>query len=395
MIKRLILVSVCMLILAACGDNDDDSPQLVAPEQRTSAPTDIPADTVLTTNSSPLTITEQTRLGNGAIWDLVWPNSGLVMSGPVGAWRYTGDQPESIDGWRGYVVIGKTYAITSQEGSLQIWDSATGARLFDLPFGEQWRGYATFNADESRFALVAYDAPLSDMEALPPGQIQVWDTTTGTMLTSYDLPEPRFLGLTFLPDGTLIAAGSVDNRLEWSQPGGEPPQPHSHDFTIKVWNLDSGERISTLTGLEGPADGVVFSPDGSRIAASGSEFYAYGPSVQVWDTATGEPIYTLDSRSDGPSAPFVFSPDGRTFATSHTQRSDDMTEVIEEIWLWDLDSGEHSATLSDPDHLTSLWGHQITDLMFNADGSQFAILTLKWRCDDLGCATRRDHRPDQ
>ena len=58
--------------------------------------------------------------------------------------------------------------------------------------------------------------------------------------------------LSFSPDGTRIASASWDK-------------------SIKLWDVQTGEELSTLNGHTGSVRDVSFSPDGTRIASvSGS-----------------------------------------------------------------------------------------------------------------------------
>ena len=87
--------------------------------------------------------------------------------------------------------------------------------------------------------------------------------------------------------------------------------------TIGIWIYDaeSGEELSLLTGHRGYVNCVAFSPDGTTLASGG-----HRPEVWLWDVATG----TLKTKlATGlfygygePIKSVAFSPDGTTVAAS-------------------------------------------------------------------------------
>ncbi len=53
----------------------------------------------------------------------------------------------------------------------------------------------------------------------------------------------------------------------------------SADKTIKIWNINTGQCVSTLT-VDSIVWSVAFAPDGSKIAA------AYSDKIQIFDAQT-------------------------------------------------------------------------------------------------------------
>uniref|UniRef100_A0A8B9GJN3 Transducin beta like 1 X-linked n=1 Tax=Astyanax mexicanus TaxID=7994 RepID=A0A8B9GJN3_ASTMX len=89
------------------------------------------------------------------------------------------------------------------------------------------------------------------------------------------------------PSGTLLASCSDDMTLKVRLPYFTDYKVHqitsaSFDSTVRLWDVDRGVCIHTLTRHQEPVYSVAFSPDG-KFLASGS----FDKCVHIWSTASG------------------------------------------------------------------------------------------------------------
>jgi WD40 repeat protein len=136
------------------------------------------------------------------------------------------------------------------------------------------------------------------------GVVKLWDAQAGHPLwTLLAISNAPIRGLVFSPDGSRIAVGAAD-KLAWV-----------------IGKDDSGAKRK-LEGHHGSVMTVAFSPDGKRVATG-----SFDNTVIVWDAETGLPI-SKPMRHRGPFWYAVaFSKDGRTVVTG----CDDATSRI-----WDI-----------------------------------------------------------
>ena len=66
----------------------------------------------------------------------------------------------------------------------------------------------------------------------------------------------------------------------------------SNDNTIKLWNVETGQEISTLTGHNSRVNSVSFSPDGKTLATG-----SWDNTIKLWNVETGWGLNALMRRS--------------------------------------------------------------------------------------------------
>ena len=230
--------------------------------------------------------------------------------------------------------------LASGGGSINLWDVNTGEHKHTFP------GIG----DGHLVRSIAF-SPDGQTLASGGGSINLWDVNTGEHKHTFPGIGDGHLvrSITFSPDGRILASGSkLLSEVEFIP-------------TIRLWDVNTGTHIATLSGHETDILSVAFSPDG-RTLASGSIKEQIHPSgayregvdpypLRLWDVATGKPKKTFALNYSVPSV--VFSPDGQTLAST----------VGRSIYLWDPVSGQHKY---------SIFRHIPGDVAFSPDGRTLA-----------------------
>ena len=143
-------------------------------------------------------------------------------------------------------------------------------------------------------------------------KIELWDTTTSKILFTLK-GNISLLALEFSPDGTRLASAGMNN---------------DEIVPLQLWNIDSKESI-LLDKHTGWVNALAFSSDGKILASGGSD-----NTVQLWNIATGEPITTFIGHTSSINA-LTFSPDNRTLASGSTDGT---------IRFWNTKTGDSLPT---------------------------------------------------
>jgi WD40 repeat protein/tRNA A-37 threonylcarbamoyl transferase component Bud32 len=212
--------------------------------------------------------------------------------------------------------------------------AAWGQELYPLQ-GLIWHDNAilsaTFGPDGKRVVTASMD-----------GTARLWDAATGDPLGP-PLRHPSWVYAAALaPDGRTVLTAS--HNQVW---GPDPKyfQPGRTDATVRLWDARTGKLLRAPLSHPGVPYAVAFSPDGKTALAYG------GPTVRLWEVATGKPLAPLKHQGNVFAA--VFSPDSKVVLTG----SEDGTAR-----LWKVETGQRLAP-----HLRH--GGKVKAVAFSPDGA--------------------------
>lgn len=227
---------------------------------------------------------------------------------------------------------GQKLASGSWEGTVRVWDTASGVHLqtFDHPCGVQ---SIAFSPLRQKLASGSQDG------------LRIWDVASGSLIQTFE--GSHISSLAFSPDGQVLASScdnmihvrdavsgnilhefkassvnSLDSLDSIAFSSNEQKLAfRSGPFScqIHIWGLVSG---SQLQRLEGSFASVIFSPDGQKLV-SGS----YHNTICIWDAGSGLPLKTLKGHLGQVDSLAVFE---QKLASGSGDRT---------IRIWDLVSG--------------------------------------------------------
>jgi RNA polymerase sigma factor (sigma-70 family) len=300
----------------------------------------------------------------------------------------------------------------SADGTLRVWDAATGKEL--ARFGDHQADVrcVAYSADgrllasggddcaarirdaatgKERLVIDAHPAPVRHVAFSPDGRVlatasgdavRLWTAASGRLLHTLTDPDaakgpgPAPAGvvlLGFSPDGgTVFTAGPGSRVSMWDAASGKAKRRFetgarlaaaavSRDGatvalaawaerpqTVRLWDVAAEKAVRALKSPDG-ISALAFSPDGKHLVGS-----ALAKGLRVWEVASGKELLAIDNVSD-PAHAVAFAPDGKTVAAG----------VGPHVRLWELRGGKERLPSAD-------WPG-IVALALSRDGKRIAL----------------------
>ncbi len=353
------------------------------------------------------------------IWDAATGKELMTLSGHGGAVHSVAFSPD-----------GKRMATGSDDKTAKIWDAGTGKELTTLSGHTDKVESVAFSPDGRRLATGSDDKT-----------VKIWDATTGRLLATLSGHTDKVESVAFSPDGRRLATGSDDNTARiWDaqasrelmtlceptsksgpkitsckpdegselkstvesvafSPDGKSLATGSDDKTAKIWDVESGRLLQTLSGPNTPSahedriKAVAFSPDGAHLATASRD-----KTAKVWVARTGDLLTTLRGHK-GEITSVAFNPDGKSLATTSADQTAKIwnaeqlgTEVMtlrENIWATSVafsPDGKRLANGSD-DNTAKIWDAKTGKLLMTLEGHTDWVFSVAFSPDSKRLAT--------
>ena len=183
-------------------------------------------------------------------------------------------------------IDGQRFATGGWNGTAQVWELTTGQVLTTLKHGGEYVNAVAFAPDGKYLATGGND---------PAGFIQIWEIATGQRVRFIPGHDDEVLSLAYSKDGTHLLSSSYDK-------------------TARLWDVSTGQEIRKFAGHTWWVWSAAFSPDESQIVTAGHD----GTAI-VWEVDTDKrtPAFTGHK---GPVFSAAFSPSGKQVVSAGFDR---------------------------------------------------------------------------
>jgi WD40 repeat protein len=196
------------------------------------------------------------------------PDSRVLLTGGhdkvVRAWdvesgselrSFTGHEREIMD--VAFAPDGRRFVSASADNTARVWLLETGEQLHHVEVTGYFMHAAVFTMDGTRLVTA---------NSAPTNSVRLWDLASETTLRSFGEPGWNASQLGFLPNTHLATAGN--------------------DRTVRIWDVETGDLVRTLTGPTLAIVGLVATTNSSTVIAGCQD----GRTI-AWNAATGAELH--------------------------------------------------------------------------------------------------------
>lgn len=286
---------------------------------------------------------------------------------------------------------GTMLCAAGEYGECYVWDTATWKEVLHLKHHTIiWD--AAFSPDDKQLLTCGEDSTLV-----------LWDVKTGKQIQEFGGHKNAVRSCAISPDGRRVAGG-----------GGRPfvpagRQPASVDYSVRVWEVDSGQEVVQLEGHAETVSGVAFLAARDQLVSTGEN----DGMMIVWDVDKSERLRTIpgfESDSLVEKVSSILLPDRQkllTFGQAMFGGGIIRLNVDEkpDVRLWDVESGREirdygintegegyadvgplpgSFVTVDMDFVPKDYGPDVEQLRAKAHGQALTIGTVRVRDVETG-----------
>jgi len=233
---------------------------------------------------------------------------------------------------------GNKLASASHDGTIRLWDTATGQPITTLTGHNDRVTSVVFTPDGARLISGGWD-----------GSVRVWDIASGQQLSAFEHgAQIESVAVSF--DGSRVAAGGVN------------PEGGGLDGRVRVWDVASGELLGEIAtyGLVNAID--MIGTDRVAVGSAGKSCDQGGDGVELYTVASGEAAVALEGDSGWING-LTVSADGALIAGTGQMQ---LCEGNGAVWVWNSSSGQLQITLD------TGAGNAATAVSFGASGQLVA-----------------------
>jgi WD40 repeat protein len=326
--------------------------------------------------------------GTVRLWNLATGRNVAVLKGhqdKVGPLKFSPD--------------GKLLASGSGDRTVKLWDVPSRRAVTTLRGHSDWIHAVAFSPDGSTLASASYD-----------NTVKLWAVASGREIATLEGHSGTAESILFSPDGRLLVTGNMDGTIKlWDvlrllhgharrplailhgreggvmalslSPDGQLLAAGNWGPTVTLWSVTKKQEIATLRGHRGPLAAVAFSPNGQILASSGAD-----TTVKLWKVATAREVATLKGHTDRIFS-VAFSPDGKTLVSGSRDKSAKLWDVVrnQKGDILQGPAGSHNEVSFSPDSkvLAAGTGNGTVTLWDVATGR--AVATLKGHKESVRC----------